>query len=219
MAETVQGGDGGVGDIAPGRDAENILPPAGGIAVYGEGFGQALRFFPGPFPVKKAPPACFHILKVLPETGIPGVQPGNGGIPGGNRRPAFPARIFPGKAGGEDENDQKKGKGFSLASFFHGLSLYSAAIASTGQTPAQVPQSVHFSGSIQRRLSFSEIASTGHSLSQEPQLIHSSLTLYAISYLSHYGFYKHTIGYGYWQGEKWPGFQKACQFFEYYSGI
>jgi hypothetical protein len=193
MAEAVQGGDGGVGDIAPGRYAENILPPAGNVPVYREGFGYPLGIFPGALPAEKAPPAGFHILEVLPEPNIPGVQPGDEGIPQRYGGPAFPARIFPGKAGGEEKNNQKKGKGLSLASFFHGLSLYSAAIASTGQTPAQVPQSVHFAGSIQRRLSFSEIASTGHSLSQEPQLIHSSLTLYAISYLSRYGFYKHTI--------------------------
>jgi hypothetical protein len=53
-------------------------------------------------------------------------------------------------------------------------------MASVGQTPAQAPHSVHFSGSIQRVLSFSEIASTGHSLSQAPQFAHASLILYAI---------------------------------------
>jgi hypothetical protein len=70
---------------------------------------------------------------------------------------------------------------------------YSAAMASTGQTPAQEPQSLHLPGSIQRRLSFSEIASVGHSLSQEPQLTHASLILYAISYLSLLGCYEDTI--------------------------
>jgi hypothetical protein len=52
-----------------------------------------------------------------------------------------------------------------------------AVIASVWQEATQAPQSVHFDGSIHRRLSFSEIASTGHSLSQEPQLTQASLIL------------------------------------------
>jgi hypothetical protein len=50
-------------------------------------------------------------------------------------------------------------------------------IASVGQTAAQEPQSVHLSGSIQRRPFFSEIASTGHSGSQAPQFTQASVTL------------------------------------------
>jgi hypothetical protein len=48
---------------------------------------------------------------------------------------------------------------------------------SVGQTAEQEPQSTHFSGSIQRLLSFSEIASTGHSLSHVPQFVQVSLIL------------------------------------------
>jgi hypothetical protein len=51
---------------------------------------------------------------------------------------------------------------------------YAWAIASTGQLPAQEPQSTHLSGSIQRLLSFSEIALAGQSPSQAPQLTHAS---------------------------------------------
>jgi hypothetical protein len=47
-------------------------------------------------------------------------------------------------------------------------------MASTGQTPAQAPQSTHFSGSIQRLPSFSEIAVWGHSASQALQLTQAS---------------------------------------------
>jgi hypothetical protein len=50
-------------------------------------------------------------------------------------------------------------------------------MASVGQTEAQVPQSVHLSGSIQRIPFFSEMASTGHSGSQAPQLTQASLIL------------------------------------------
>jgi len=56
-------------------------------------------------------------------------------------------------------------------------------MASVGQTEAHDPQSVHLSGSIQRRLFFSLIAWTGHSDSQAPQFTHASVTLYAIVYL------------------------------------
>jgi len=52
-----------------------------------------------------------------------------------------------------------------------------AIIASVGQTEAQLPQSVHLSGSIQRRPFFSLIASTGHSESQAAQLTQASVTL------------------------------------------
>ena len=52
-----------------------------------------------------------------------------------------------------------------------------AIIASVGQTEAQLPQSVHKSGSIQRRPFFSLIASTGHSESQAAQLTQASVTL------------------------------------------
>jgi hypothetical protein len=62
MAEAVQGGHGGIGDIAPGRDGKDILAPAGNILVYGQGLGDTVRGFPGSFPVKKPPPACFHVL-------------------------------------------------------------------------------------------------------------------------------------------------------------
>ena len=52
--------------------------------------------------------------------------------------------------------------------------------ASTGQTLAHVPQSMHSSASITYFPSFSEIQLTGHSLSQEPQAMQSSEILYAI---------------------------------------
>jgi hypothetical protein len=50
-------------------------------------------------------------------------------------------------------------------------------IASVGQTEAQLPQSMHFAGSIQRAPFFSLMAWTGHSGSQAPQLTHASVTL------------------------------------------
>jgi hypothetical protein len=61
------------------------------------------------------------------------------------------------------------------------LADYSACeMASTGQTSTQVPQSVHFAGSIMNISSPSDIASSGHSGSQAPQLMHSSLITCAI---------------------------------------
>jgi hypothetical protein len=52
---------------------------------------------------------------------------------------------------------------------------YSGFGASTGQTVAHAPQSIHFSGSITYLSAPALIASVGHSGSQAPQLIHSSL--------------------------------------------
>lgn len=53
-------------------------------------------------------------------------------------------------------------------------------IAPVGQTPAQVPQSMHFPASMLYCESPWEIAPTGHSGSQVPQLTHESLITYAI---------------------------------------
>jgi hypothetical protein len=50
-------------------------------------------------------------------------------------------------------------------------------MASVGQTAAQLPQSVHLAGSIQRNPFFSLIASTGHSESQAAQFTQASVTL------------------------------------------
>jgi len=50
-------------------------------------------------------------------------------------------------------------------------------MASVGHTATHEPQSVHLSGSIQRRPFFSLIASTGHSDSHAPQLTHASVIL------------------------------------------
>ncbi len=74
--------------------------------------------------------------------------------------------------------------------------VYSAEIASVGHTPTHAPQSMHFSASMKRALSFSEIAPTGHSLSQEPQLMQASLILRAIylSYMIQYIKRFHTFG-------------------------
>ena len=51
---------------------------------------------------------------------------------------------------------------------------YSGSIASTGQTEAQVPQSMQVSASISYASSPAEIASTGHSPAQVPHEIHVS---------------------------------------------
>jgi hypothetical protein len=48
----------------------------------------------------------------------------------------------------------------------------STEIAITGHTPAQVPQEMHFVGSIQYLPSFGEIAITGHTPAQVPQEMH-----------------------------------------------
>jgi hypothetical protein len=53
---------------------------------------------------------------------------------------------------------------------------YSGDIASTGQTSAQAPQSVHRAGSI-LKISPSLIASTGHSSIQAPHAMQSSLII------------------------------------------
>jgi len=58
---------------------------------------------------------------------------------------------------------------------------YSGFGASTGQTSAHAPHSMHSSGSITYLVSPAEMQLTGHSDSQAPQLIHSSLIKYAIS--------------------------------------
>jgi hypothetical protein len=58
-----------------------------------------------------------------------------------------------------------------------------ATIASVGQAEAQVPQSMHTEGSIQRASFFSLMALTGHSPSQAPQLTQASVTLYAMAVL------------------------------------
>lgn len=52
--------------------------------------------------------------------------------------------------------------------------------ASTGQTPAQVPQSMHSSLLITYLPSFSEIQLTGHSSAHAPQAMQSSVITYAI---------------------------------------
>jgi hypothetical protein len=58
---------------------------------------------------------------------------------------------------------------------------YSAGLgASTGQTPAQAPQSVQSAASMTKISSPSLIAETGHSPSQAPQLMHSELITYAM---------------------------------------
>jgi hypothetical protein len=49
-------------------------------------------------------------------------------------------------------------------------------MASTGQTAAHAPQSMHVAGSIEY-LSPSLMASTGHSLMQAPQAMHASVIL------------------------------------------
>ena len=53
-------------------------------------------------------------------------------------------------------------------------------IAPVGQTPAQVPQSMHFPASMLYCESPWEIAPTGHSGSQVPQLTQESLITYAM---------------------------------------
>jgi hypothetical protein len=53
-------------------------------------------------------------------------------------------------------------------------------MASVGHVEAQVPQSMHLSGSIQRASFFSLMAVTGHSPSQAPQFTQASVILYAI---------------------------------------
>jgi hypothetical protein len=58
-----------------------------------------------------------------------------------------------------------------------------ATIASVGQVDAQLPQSMHLSGSIQRASFFSLMAVTGHSPSQAPQLMQASVILYAMAVL------------------------------------
>ena len=46
--------------------------------------------------------------------------------------------------------------------------------ASTGQTPAHVPQLMHADSSITKQLSPCDMHPTGHSAAQAPQLIHLS---------------------------------------------
>ena len=77
---------------------------------------------------------------------------------------------------GRDRKIKKKARAYPLPDLIVDK-IYSAAIASVGQEATQVPQSRHFSGSIQCFPSFSEIASTGHSLTQEPQFTQVSLIL------------------------------------------
>jgi hypothetical protein len=116
----------------------------------------------------------FHIFLVLDKTQVPVIQPGDKGqgSPGGGgiRKKPGPA-IF---LGPNQEGGQKKGKDCPLP--FQEKTRQSPywAMASTGQDPAQTPQSTHFSGSIQRLPSFSEIASWGHSPSHALQLTHAS---------------------------------------------
>lgn len=66
---------------------------------------------------------------------------------------------------------------------FDERSGYSAFGASTGQTSAQEPHSVHFSGSMMYLPSPSDIASVGHSEAHAPQEMQSSLILYAIDFI------------------------------------
>mgnify|MGYP004576128891 CR=1 len=60
--------------------------------------------------------------------------------------------------------------------------FYSSAGASTGQTPAHVPQPMHVFSSIMYFSSPCEIHPTGHSAAHAPQDIHLSDILYAIFY-------------------------------------
>lgn len=57
---------------------------------------------------------------------------------------------------------------------------YAWLIASVGQIPAHVPQSIHVPASISLFPSTSLIAETGHSGSQDPQLTQASEILYAM---------------------------------------
>jgi len=63
------------------------------------------------------------------------------------------------------------------------LKIYSASIASDGQTETQAPQSMHFSASMVYFGSPSEIASTGHSGLQLPQAVHLSVILCVIDFI------------------------------------
>ncbi len=65
------------------------------------------------------------------------------------------------------------------------IRIYGRLIASEGQTSAQVPHSVHVSGSIEY-FSPSEIAPDGHSSIHVPQAIQSSPITYAMIILSFY---------------------------------
>jgi hypothetical protein len=56
-------------------------------------------------------------------------------------------------------------------------------MASTGQVPAQTPQSTHLSGSIVKIGEPSLIASTGQESLQVPQAVHFELITYAMMYL------------------------------------
>jgi len=75
---------------------------------------------------------------------------------------------------------QKHGRGKPRPRFFLRFVFYSGFGAPTGQTLAQLPQSMHASASITYLSSPSLIASTGHSAAQAPQLMHSSEILYAM---------------------------------------
>jgi hypothetical protein len=75
VAQPVDRGDGPVGDIAPGGQAEEIFPFFRRVGVDRQGFGDlrgtiAGRIFPFPGKEKKAP-GVFHILKVLYKGGVP----------------------------------------------------------------------------------------------------------------------------------------------------
>jgi hypothetical protein len=63
--------------------------------------------------------------------------------------------------------------------------FYSSSGASTGQTPAQVPQPMHAAWSITNLSSPCEMHPTGHSPAQAPQEIHLSVILYAIFFTSY----------------------------------
>ena len=61
------------------------------------------------------------------------------------------------------------------------INYSSSTGASTGQTPAHVPQPMHAAASISKQFSPCDIHPTGHSAAQAPQLIHFSQSiLYAI---------------------------------------
>ena len=63
--------------------------------------------------------------------------------------------------------------------FFY-IIIYSSSGASTGQTPAHVPQPMHEFASIMYLSSPCDMHSTGHSAAQAPQDIHLSVILYAM---------------------------------------
>lgn len=71
----------------------------------------------------------------------------------------------------------KKTPNINIQSFFH-FTFYTCVIQETGQTEAQVPQSIHIDSSICLfPSSTSEIHDTGHEASQAPHAIQTSLSI------------------------------------------